>query len=66
MTLERWTPVTLGLPTHDDLVLIVDDRETVVGYYDANANDGPVWRDFEGYPLRQVSHWAPMPLPAQD
>jgi hypothetical protein len=63
MTLARWTSINSGLPTNDDLVLVVDGRKTVIGYYDAKANDGPVWRDFEGYPLKSVSWWAPIPLP---
>ena len=63
MTLERWTSINFGLPTNDDLVLIVDGKETVVGYYDARAFDGPVWRDHEGYPLNKVTWWAPIPCP---
>jgi hypothetical protein len=34
-----------------------------VGYYDARAFDGPVWRDHEGYPLNKVTWWAPIPCP---
>jgi hypothetical protein len=63
MTLERWTSIKSGLPTNDDLLLVVDGRKTVIGYYDAKANDGPVWRDYENYPLYNVTWWAPIPCP---
>jgi hypothetical protein len=63
MSLERWTSVTNSLPSNDDLILIVDGKETVIGYFDAKANDGPRWRDLDGYPLREVSWWAPILLP---
>ena len=60
MSLERWTSVANSLPENDDLLLIVNGRETVVGYYDAKG--APTWRDVEGYPLKSVSWWAPIPL----
>jgi len=61
--LERWTSINSGLPTNDDLVLVVNGNETVVGYYDADYFDGPVWRDYENYPLNSVTWWAPIPCP---
>jgi len=63
MTLERWTSINSGLPTNDDLMLVVNGNETVVGYYDADYFDGPVWRDYENYPLHKVTWWAPIPCP---
>jgi hypothetical protein len=63
MTLERWTSIKSGLPTNDDLLLVVDGRKTVIGYYNARAFNGAVWRDHEGYPLYNVTWWAPIPCP---
>ena len=63
MTLERWNSVNWNLPDNDDLLLVVNGNETVVGYYDADYFDGPVWRDYENYPLYNVTWWAPIPMP---
>jgi len=54
--LLRWTPVTYGLPEDDDPVLVAMKGEAWVATFDGQ------WRDLDGMPLAEVSHWAPLPM----
>lgn len=62
----RWTPINYGLPENDEIVLVVAGHKTVIGFYQVDYHEGPVWRDHEGYQLSDVSHWAPIPLPPNE
>jgi hypothetical protein len=56
-----WTPVTERLPDDDTSVLLqLSDGEVTTGWH-----EGRRWMDVTGYPVFDVSHWAPMPVGVQ-
>lgn len=52
----NWTATTTRLPDDDNVVLVAADGEVWVGYLDAGQ-----WRDLDGMPLGQVTHWCDLP-----
>ena len=55
----NWVSAAQELPDDGDIVLVTVDNETWIG-----ALDDGVWRDLDGLPMDNVTHWCELPQPA--
>ena len=59
MNAMNWSLTSETLPEDGEIVLVTASGETWIG-----ALDDGVWRDLDGMPMDDVTHWCELPEPA--
>jgi hypothetical protein len=60
-----WQPMCVAMPKAGELVLLFANEKAILGIW-ADNSPHPHWIDFfSGQPVRNITHWMPIPPPAQ-
>ena len=60
-----WRPMCVATPKPGELVLLFADGKATLGIL-VEDNPHPHWMDFfSGQPVRNITHWMPLPPPAK-
>jgi hypothetical protein len=60
-----WRPMCITIPKTREPVLLFADGKAVLGIW-ADDRPHPHWMDFfSGQPVRNITHWMPIPPPAE-